>query len=259
VDRSRRSRFANSAAEVEPPSSDEQVTPEERLRRRLADVKAGSPFDAESIEAFRSKMQAARETYEVRPDAEVATGARAAVEQESDDWRARWVLVDQDGQLVVRSIHIEPDGQATPPGGVTTNLLRELSPSAAIAASAARLAGKLDRTKFEDLRLMWAEQDAREHGPMQTGRTSGRPRLGDEHLAAVALAYLDELQGGRGVLRRLGERFDREPETMRDQVRIARQRGFLTPALGSGRKGAAPGPQLIKLMSEGTSEGESSD
>jgi hypothetical protein len=252
VARSRRSRFANSGPEVEPPTSDERVTPDERLNRGLADIEIRR-------EVGRRELDLADKIGGVRPDAEVATGAVAAVEQESDDWRARWVLVDQDGQLVVRSIHLEPDGQTTPVGGVTTNLLRELSPSAAIAAAAARLAGHLDRTSWEDLRLIWAVQDGRERAPLQTGRMSGRPRLSDEHLAAVALAYLDEQQHGRGMLKRLGEHFNREPETMRDQVRIARKRGFLTPALGPGRKGAAPGPRLIELMSERTSEGESNE
>ena len=218
------------------------VIPDERLRRQQADIDAGSPFEAVSIDDFRRRTQRAERTWHVRPDADVSTGAVIAVEQESkDDWRARWVLVEQDGSLVVRSLHLEPDGRATPPGGVTTNLLRELSPSAAIAAGTARIAGELDRMSWADLQLIWAREDSREHAPGQTARTSGRPRLSDEHLASVALAYLRELQRGPGVLRRLGEQFNREPETMRDQVRIARKRGFLTPASKAGRKGAGPG------------------
>lgn len=249
MNRSRRSRFANSAPEVEAPTSDERVTPDERLNRQLADIEIRRGVG-------RGKADLADRIGGVPPDADVATGAVAAVEQGSHDWRARWVLVDQDGQLVVRSIHLEPDGQTTPPGGVTTNLLRELSPSAAIAAGAARLAGELDRTSWEDLRLIWVAHDVHEHAPMQAGHISGRPRLSDEHLAAVAVAYIEELGHGRGVLRRLGKRFDREPETMRDHVRIARERGFLTPALGAGRKGAAPGHRLIELMSGTDQRGE---
>jgi hypothetical protein len=259
VERSRRSRFANSTPEVDPPTTDEKVIPDERIRRQQAKIEAGNPFDAKSIDELRRRARRAEETWDVRPDPHVSTGAVTAVEQQSDDWRARWVLVEQDGSLIVRSLHLEPDGRTTPPGGVTSNLLRELSPSAAITAGGARLAGEPDRTKFEDLRLIWAADEARGHGPMQTARTSGRPRLSDEHLAAVAVSYLEELQRGQGVLRRIGERFNREPETMRDQVRIARKRGFLTLALGTGRKGAAPGPRLIELLSELTSEGESSD
>jgi hypothetical protein len=246
--------------EVDSPTTDDQVIPDERWRRQRVDAEAGSLFDAESTASYQQKRQRSEKTWEARPNnTDVATGAIAAVEQESDQWRARWVLVEQQGSLVVRSVHLEPDEQGTPPGGVTTNLLRELSPSAAIAAGAARLAGELDRTNFADLLLGWAVQDAREHGPTQGRRTSGRPRLSDEHLAAVSLAYIEELQHGRGLLGRLGERFGREPETMRDQVRIARKRGFLTPALKAGRKGAAPGPRLVELMSEKTSGGESND
>jgi hypothetical protein len=258
VDRSRRSRFAESEPEVTSPTTDEQVIPDERSRREQANIQAGSPFEAKSIASYKRRVQLAAEIWEVRPDAEVATGARVAVEQAAGDWRIRWVFVEQYGSLVVRSLHLEPDERPTPPGGVTTNLLRELSPSAAIAAAASRLAGELDRTSWTDLQLIWAAHDAREHAPTQTARTRGRPRLSDEHLAAVAAAYLVEMQHGPGVLRRLGERFDREPETMRDQVRIARKRGFLTTALGPGRKGAAAGPRLVE-MSEQTTEGPKHD
>lgn len=249
--RSRRSRFADTAPEVEPPTAEEQIEPDERLNRQTVDAVS---------RAFGQGKPEQADIYGVRPDAKVATGAVAAVEQAAEDgWRVRWVLVEQNGPLVVRSVHLEPHGRTTPPGGVATNLLRELSPSAAIAAAAARLAEEPDRRSWEDLRLIWAAREAREHGPTQAVHAPGRPRLSDEHLAGVAFAYLEEQQHGRGLLRRLGERFSREPETMRDQVRIARERGFLTPALGAGRKGAEPGPRLIELMSKGTSEGESSD
>ncbi|MFC0623213.1 hypothetical protein [Kribbella deserti] len=245
--KSRTSRFADAAVSAEAPTHDDRVTSDERLRRRLAANASGSPFNAESVEDYRRKRQASEKAYEVREDFEVATGAVAAVTQSADGWQARWVLVEHEGAVVVRSLHLEPEDRTTPSGGITTNLLRELSPGRAVAAAAARLSGGLDPQSWEDLRLIHAQRDASEFGPpADESRGPGRPRLSDDHLRAVALAYLEELKGGPGVLKRLGRRFDREWQTMRDQVRIARRRGYLTDAPKAGRKGAMPGPRLLE-------------
>jgi hypothetical protein len=177
---------------------------------------------------------------------ETLTSDEAAVDQVADGWRARWMLIEQNGTVIARSVHLEPVGRTTPPGGITTNLLRELSPSAAAVAAADRLTDDLNTGTFANLQLKWAKRDAHDFGPYDAGRRPGRPPLSDEHLRAVALAYLEELKRGRGVLHRLGERFDREPETMRDQVRIARRKGFLSAAPEAGRKGGRPGPRLAR-------------
>ena len=92
---------------------------------------------------------------------------------------------------------------------------------------------------------MQARRTRQEIGPEGAHRKSpGRPRLPDDQLRDVAVAYLAELQNGRGVLRRLGERFERPEPTMRDWVRAARREGFLTPAKKAGSRGALPGPRL---------------
>jgi hypothetical protein len=148
----------------------------------------------------------------------------------------------------VRSLAIEPTTRATPPAGITSSFLRALSPS--------RIAGEAAHTALEGfpgqdawwgpLRVKWAQQEVADHQvEAQSAPKPGRPKLSDDLLRQVAIAYLAEMRSGRGVLRRLGERFERPETTIRDWVRIARREGWLGPATKSGRRGADPGPRLL--------------
>lgn len=113
----------------------------------------------------------------------------------------RWVLAEQDGGLVVRSVHVEPTTRATPPGGVSADLLRQLSPATA-AAIGGRGAAHLMSTSgvWAGLSLMQARRTRQEIGPEGAHRKSpGRPRLPDDQLRDVAVAYLAELQNGCAV------------------------------------------------------------
>ncbi|MFJ8439947.1 hypothetical protein [Kitasatospora griseola] len=71
----------------------------------------------------------------------------------------------------------------------------------------------------------------------------GRPVLDDELLRQVAHAYLSEAVRGPGLTARLAERFDRPEPTIKDWIKAARNRGFLSPAI-PGRRAAGPGPRL---------------
>lgn len=89
-----------------------------------------------------------------------------------------------------------------------------------------------------------AETEALETGARAAAETRrGRPPVSDEHLSAVAHAYLEQAQRGPGLTSRLASQFDRPEATVRDWITMARRRGFLTPAV-RGRRGAAPGPRL---------------
>jgi hypothetical protein len=160
--------------------------------------------------------------------------------QVADDWVARWVLADQDGVLVPRALLLEPSSPVTPPGGITTNLLRELSPAAAVADAAAH---RVDPR--EEVLLKWTANERRQHGPAALPKPArGRPPIPPEQLAAVAEAYLDEVGRGPGVTRRVAQRLDMVEDTVRDRIRMARDREFLTPTK-RGRRGGAPGPALL--------------
>lgn len=71
----------------------------------------------------------------------------------------------------------------------------------------------------------------------------GRPRLSDAHLREVALAYLGELRGGRGVLARLADRFQVSERLASEWVVKARKTGFLSSG-ERGRRGGGLGPRL---------------
>lgn len=231
----RRRQFDGAAPERAIVSSDDRVTPDERTARHLADV-LRMPADALPRSGYAG----------VHPDDEASTDAVEAIEQLGELWQARWVLAEQDGSLVARSLLLEAAGRTTPPGGITANLLRELSPAAAIAAAAA----SVDGNDFLSVTARWARREVRSDGVAGVhNRKSGRPRLPEDELAAVALAYLEELRRGRGVLQRLAQRFDREPATMRDRVRQARDSEFLTRTT-QGRRGGSAGPSLIAYLAE---------
>jgi hypothetical protein len=83
-----------------------------------------------------------------------------------------------------------------------------------------------------------------------TSRRRGRPELSDELLIELAEIYIDEASHGRGVTRRLAERFDRPEPTIRDWITTARRRGFLAQST-PGRRVAAPGPKLPLRTDDG--------
>jgi hypothetical protein len=166
-------------------------------------------------------------------------------EQAGDEWVARWVLAEQDGVLVARSLLLEPSSRATPPGGITTNLLRELSPSAVAADAAARGLEPVD-----EVLLKWTTRERHQHGPAPVERAPrGRPPVPAEELAGIAEAYLDEVGKGPGVTRRIAQQLNMVEDTVRDRIRMARDRDFLTPTK-RGRRGGAPGPALIEHRHE---------
>ncbi|WP_405204071.1 hypothetical protein OG795_00035 [[Kitasatospora] papulosa] len=71
----------------------------------------------------------------------------------------------------------------------------------------------------------------------------GRPPLDADLLHAVAHAYLREAINGPGLHRRLADLFNRPEPTIKDWIKAARDRGYLSPAV-PGRRAAGPGPLL---------------
>lgn len=82
-------------------------------------------------------------------------------------------------------------------------------------------------------------------------RRPGRPALSDEHLRHVAeLVLQDSGMPNRGsVHRRVGEKLNLLPPTVRDHIAAARRAGWLAPT-SAGRRDAAPGPRLRAAWEE---------
>jgi hypothetical protein len=274
--RSRGSRFTGSDYVPGVPSPDEKKTPDQRERERQTLIEAegrlGPSFwqrrfheklgDDEFDQALTEEGLAHQEASELTGVAGLGkahTDSVASIEQKAGGWRVRWVLAKRDGAYVVRSVRVEPESPSTPAGGITTNLLRELSP-----ASAVKLAqegwekARRPLEPFEEVGfgVAFLEEFVRRMGPaLDEKPTRGRPRTSDHRLAEVALAYLDELPRGTGLTQRIADRFTAQdghrvdPSTVRDWVRRARDEGFLTRADGQmGRRGATPGPRFAELI-----------
>lgn len=202
-------------------------------------------------------------------ESQVRTDAVGAVEEVSaDGWRVRWVVAEQGEVLIPRSVHLEPDGTGSPEGGITARLLRELSPSRAVAAF--DTAGAEAMSDFTKGSIALARDAVAQVGPdPQPGKGPGRPRLTDELLAQVAIVYLSEFSEGSGLLSRVGEHPDvikaaaesqrsgtvrRGPvpdQTVRDWIFRARKAGFLGPTK-AGRKGGGAGPRLMEYLNSRT-------
>lgn len=158
-----------------------------------------------------------------------------------------------DRSLVIESIAIGPAfaGQLSRTGdiplGVTSQLLRLLSPQQILAACTERLLTHgywLDEAAKRGGRPMSAKQRAHlEH------IADGRPRharISEDHLASLASRYLTLLhRGNRRPRHQLAREFGLTTTQIRDHLHQARQRDYLTPGT-RGRAGASPGPGLLK-------------
>lgn len=237
--RTRQSRFSSATHEPRGAQSDEVVTREERVRRESAREHVWTFMDEkEKASRFRA-AETYGEEWHADDDPRVRTDTTGAVTMETDDWFVTWVLAEDAGVVVVRDLHVEAKTQRTPPGGITSNLLRELSPSAATAAYVEPI-----EDEFLGQWRRYSQLDRSLFGPEQTQRsTRGRPRINDRELVRVALAYLDEVGRGPGATRRLAERLEMPEDTVRDRIRMCRQREFLGPTK-QGRRGGTPGPAL---------------
>lgn len=206
--------------------------------------------------------------------------ALVVLEVEAGGWRATWTVAEQLGGYVARSLHLEPIGATTPASGITTNLLRELSPR--------RYLGALNTEAGTEV-LDWLDAIAGEapaptstsealadqyRGDLQRGgpdwlqppapqpqpeiRRGGRPRVPDHELAQVSEAYLEELRTGQSgvttrIRKRLAKEFGyRQDTTVRDRIRMCRDRGWLTRGEAQqGKSGATPGPRLLAWRQTG--------
>lgn len=168
------------------------------------------------------------------------------------------LAISADGGIVVRRLTIEAHNPGEPEFEVTSATLRRI-PLAAIRDRALRdlreRPEEFQRAQRFGLQLMTLEQEeAARRAALAAGQPTARPGragYGPDHYRHIAIAYLDLLAAGRGrgilnelaasETKRLGRPVPRE--TVRDWVKGARKRGFLTGA-HPGRAGAQPGPNL---------------
>lgn len=227
-----------------------------RLQRRNRDV-----LDAADDLALQLKAAGV-------PGPRPVAVARFAYEDDSGSWLVSGEVTDLDGRTEITSITIEPNPvvwregepglrRATEtPSGITSAALRSIRLSQVL-ATVRRELGEAERWVEAAQEMApsvpvtrWDQASAR---ALKKSFRSAAPGRSDDFYRAVAIGFLEEQAAGRGVYARLAERLaryrlDGEPipaETLRTWVRVAEQRGYLTPGT-RGRSDRQPGPRLVE-------------
>ncbi len=172
---------------------------------------------------------------------------------ELEFWRPGWGYWDDFGDFVGPS---EDDAPAAVSAPITSEVLRRIPLGQIVARAQAELADQswkdegvitlgLGRPQGSSAAgLAPASVRALENaGALAQPAQRGRPPLDGELLHRLAHAYLREAVNGPGLHRRLADLFDRPEPTIKDWIKAARVRGYLSPAV-PGRRAAGPGPLL---------------
>jgi hypothetical protein len=157
-----------------------------------------------------------------------------------------------DGSLILDAVTIAPAFRDQPnresddvARGVTSQLLRLISPPRIIAACAEQLL--IHRYRLEQRTRPGAKPMSQRD--LLTRIDQGRPqhaKVDDDQLAAFAGRYLALYHRGAHQLRdQLAREFGLTTIQVRDRTHQARRRGYLTPG-SRGRVGADPGPRLLE-------------
>ncbi|WP_406369684.1 hypothetical protein OG788_07745 [Streptomyces sp. NBC_00647] len=172
-------------------------------------------------------------------------------------WRPGWGYWDDFGDFVGPPENNEdaPDQDERPAVlvPVTGDVLRRIPVGQILARAQAELADQswrdegvivLGRSRAAGPDLAPRTVQALENAHLlATPAQRGRPQLDESLLHRVAHAYLREAINGPGLTRRLARLFDRPEPTIKDWIKAARERGYLSPAV-PGRRAAGPGPLL---------------
>ncbi|MFF5161547.1 hypothetical protein ACFY3N_36220 [Streptomyces sp. NPDC000348] len=165
-------------------------------------------------------------------------------------WRPDWGYWDGFGDFIGPS---HDDAAVTVSAPITSDVLRRIPLGQIIARAQAELADQswredgvtiLGRPQAAGSELAPASLQALENAnALAQPAQRGRPPLDGELLHAVAHAYLREAINGPGLHHRLADLFNRPEPTIKDWIKAARDRGYLSPAV-PGRRAAGPGPLL---------------
>lgn len=174
---------------------------------------------------------------------------RIPVQQVGNDrWKVWAEVVESQGRLVIRSLHIEPRGDL-PEQGLTEQDLRRLRlPGARAAAQQA-----IRSLESKGLPVLSSAARRRLREPTQQGRASD-----PAFYAGVALQYLDALRvAPNRPIAYMAEQLKRggtkraTPGTVRSWVHLARKYGWLTEGKRSQGYGGAEPTRKLKAWQKG--------
>jgi predicted nucleic acid-binding protein len=148
---------------------------------------------------------------------------RAALD---DEWSVHVTFVEEEGEPVVRSLLVSPQGE-TPRGGLTTTKLRNVALTSLLARARETLADHAPEAQHASAYL-GAE------------RKMGRPRtITDLFLAQLAVAYEEALKTHAAPRKAVAEQFGLSPERTRDYLKEASRRGLRTRGVHGRASGRA--------------------
>ncbi|MGW7317387.1 hypothetical protein [Streptomyces sp. NPDC054865] len=176
-------------------------------------------------------------------------------------WRPDWGYWDDFGDFVGPA---DDDASTTVAVPITGDVLRRIPLGQIVAQAQAELAGR--SWKAEGVTIIGlGSAEGRQPGELapvsvraleNAGTLAqpakrGRPPLEGALLHDLARAYLREAGNGPGLHRRLADLFERPEPTIKDWIKAARERGYLSPAI-PGRRAAGPGPLLSHRTEAGS-------
>ena len=152
-------------------------------------------------------------------------------------WQAVAVISATDAGLQIDRLTIEPWGDAAPPGGITTRMLRQIRTGAIIASyrSAARAFSFVLPDTAPDLSV---------------SERVGRRGRDDRFYARWAAEYADALTRSGNPVAELAGRHHLSPSQVRNLVHACRKKDMLTAA-PPGRAGGELTARAIELLKEG--------
>lgn len=151
-------------------------------------------------------------------------------------WQVVAEIVTTDTGLQIDRLTIEPWGNVTPPGGITTRMLRQVRTGAIIAAypAPARVFGLIQPDSVPDLSV---------------SERAGRRGRDDRFYARWAAEYVGAFSRSGHPVAEMASRHSLSPSQVRNLVHACRRRGMLTSA-PSGRAGGELTARAIDLLKE---------
>jgi hypothetical protein len=151
-------------------------------------------------------------------------------------WQVVAEVAATDAGLQIERLTVEPWGDVTPPGGITTRMLRRIRTGAVIAAypAAARVMALVQLGPAPDLSV---------------SERVGRRGRDDRFYARWAAEYADALTRSGNPVAEMAARHDLSPSQVRNLVHACRKRDMLTAA-PPGRAGGELTARAIELLRE---------
>lgn len=168
-------------------------------------------------------------------------------------WTARYRFIRQAGTYCLAEVHVEPSGKRVPPGGLTSRLLKRLTPFEALDTAEAQLRKAEKQSSdpslpnFDRIQEYFSEVRLRT-GDFKTARNRpGRPARPDLFYARAAERYIDLIPSG-SPMPFLARELGLKPSGAEGVIREARRRSLLSGPASRGKAGGELTAKAKRLL-----------